>query len=181
MTRPRQARRTGDTALGLALAGVRRLDRGLRLAARQVERETGLSAAQLFVLEHLDDVTGLSLNELADHTFTDRSSVSAVVDRLVDAGLARRSADPDDKRRANIRITRRGRGVLDRAPAAPTQLLLRGLAQLAPAERRSLARTLARLNDELGFVATNMLFERVDDRRPPPPRHARGARRARRG
>lgn len=159
----RRANTSADASLGLALAGVRRLDRGLRLAARQVERETGLSAAQLFVLEHLAAEAGLSLNELAERTFTDRSSVSAVVDRLVDAGLASRSADLEDKRRASIRITREGRAVLSRAPSAPTELLLRGLSRLSRAQLAALGRTLARLNDEMGFVAADMLFERAEE------------------
>lgn len=148
-----------DQALAHALAGVRRLERGLRLAARQVERVTGLSAAQLFVLEHLDGAEGLSLNELAARTFTDRSSVSAVVDRLVEAGLARRSVDPRDKRRAQVRITRRGRSVLEQAPAAPTDLLLRGLAGLSRRRLQSLGESLAALNDALGFVSAEFLFE----------------------
>lgn len=163
MTRRRRTGTGDDASLALALAGVRRLDRGLRLAARQVERATGLSAAQLFVLEHLDDAEGLSLNELADRTFTDRSSVSAVVDRLVEAELASRTADPADKRRAAIRITRRGRAVLAGAPAAPTELLLRGLSRLTSGQLTTFGSTLALLNDELGFATADMLFERVEE------------------
>lgn len=178
MTRRRQIGTNDDSGLGLALAGVRRLDRGLRLAARQVERATGLSAAQLFVLEQLDDGAGLSLNELASRTFTDRSSVSAVVDRLVDAGFVRRSPDPDDKRRADIRITRSGRAVLARAPAAPTELLLRGLNRLSRSQLAALGRTLAVLNDELGFAAEAMLFERVEVGDPATPRRQPRATRA---
>lgn len=163
MTR-RRANATEERAVGHALAGVRRLERGLRLAARQVERATGLSAAQLFVLQRLDQAEGLSLNELASQTFTDRSSVSAVVDRLAEAGLARRSVDPEDKRRADVRITRRGRDVLARAPAAPTDLLLRGLTRLSRERLQSLGESLAVLNDALGFVAADLLFEsRADD------------------
>jgi DNA-binding MarR family transcriptional regulator len=162
--RRRRNRPARDPAIGLALAGVRRLERGLRLAARQVERATGLSAAQLFVLEHLDRAAGLSLSELARETFTDRSSVSAVVDRLTDAGLARRTVDQDDKRRAMVRITARGRDVLARAPAAPTDQLLSGLTKLSRGRLAALGDALAALNDALGFATSELLFQTREDR-----------------
>lgn len=156
----RAGKGSGDeAAMALALAGVRRLDRGLRLAARQVERETGLSAAQLFVLEQLRETPAMSLNELARRTYTDRSSVSAVVDRLVAARLVSRATDPTDLRRAELRITPRGSRVLERAPAAPTVLLLRGLARLPRARRHALGRVLAELNEALGFDTAGLLFE----------------------
>ncbi|MGH7638547.1 MAG: MarR family winged helix-turn-helix transcriptional regulator [Gemmatimonadaceae bacterium] len=141
------------------LASIRRLDRGLRLAARDVERDTGLSAAQLFALHHLDGATPLSLNELARRTFTDRSSVSVVVDRLMDAGFVSRATDPADRRRAQVRITARGRRILERAPTAPTDLLLEGLRGLPQPVVASLHRSLTRLNDALGFSDADMLFE----------------------
>lgn len=141
------------------LASIRRLDRGLRLAAREVERDTGLSAAQLFALQHLDDGAPLSLNELAGRTFTDRSSVSVVVDRLVDAGFVNRTTDPADRRRAQVRITARGRRILERAPTAPTDLLLEGLRGLPESVVASLNQSLARLNEALGFSDADMLFE----------------------
>ncbi|MEX2154254.1 MAG: MarR family transcriptional regulator [Gemmatimonadaceae bacterium] len=145
--------------VGVVLQGVRRLDRGLRLAARKVERQTGLSAAQLFVLDQLSVQHPLSLNELAERTLTDRSSVSGVVDRLEDAGLVSRRSAEHDRRRAEIRITGDGRAVLNRAPPPPTQLLLDALRRLPRSSVERLGRTLAQLNVELGFHETDMLFE----------------------
>lgn len=158
--RPRPSTaRSHDASLALVLANIRRLDRGLRLAAREVERDTGLSAAQLFALEHLDDAAPLSLNELAKRTFTDRSSVSVVVDRLVEAGYVNRTTDPTDRRRAQVRITPRGRQILERAPTAPTDQLLHALRRLPVSVVVSLGKSLARLNGELGFTDADMLFE----------------------
>ena len=87
------------------LTGIRRLERGLRLAARTAERATALSAAQLFVLEKLAEAEASSIADLAARTHTDRSSVSAVIERLASAGLVRRSAAFQDRRRTEIRIT----------------------------------------------------------------------------
>jgi DNA-binding MarR family transcriptional regulator len=151
--------RTSAAAVTGVLDGVRRLERGLRVAARQVERETGLSAAQLFVLEQLRIEEPLSVNELARQTFTDRSSVSVVVERLESAGLVTRRSAARDRRRAEVRITRKGRGVLARAPLPPTHLLVDALRRLRPSAVTRLAALLAQLNRELGFEDAHMLFE----------------------
>jgi DNA-binding MarR family transcriptional regulator len=142
----------------VVLNGIRRLDRGLRLAAREVQAATGLSAAQLFVLEHLTDSPAASLSDLAARTMTDRSSVSVVVDRLVAGRLASRVASREDRRRAEVRITAAGRAILDRAPPAPTDVLLTGLRGLSAASVRRLGTTLAELNAILGFREAHLLF-----------------------
>src|SRR5881296_2175368 len=60
------------------LDSIRRLVRLLRLADRAAQNELGLSGAQLFVLQELGKTPSLSLNELAERTRTDQSSVSVV-------------------------------------------------------------------------------------------------------
>jgi DNA-binding MarR family transcriptional regulator len=141
------------------LSGVRRLERGLRLAARDAERAAGVSAAQLFCLEKLAGSPASSIADLAARTLTDRSSVSVVVDRLSAAGLVKRTPSRDDRRRSETRITRQGRAVLARAPLSPTAALVRALEQLPQRSVRQLGASLAVLNDELGYTDAPMLFE----------------------
>ena len=130
---------------------VRRLDRGLRLAAREVEAAVGASAAQLFVLAQLAEVPFASIGELAGRTMTDRSSVSTVVDRLAARGLVVRTTSPTDRRRSDVRVTPAGRALLARAPAPPTARLLGALESLPPSVVTQLATNLRRLNDALGL------------------------------
>lgn len=153
----------GSAAPAVVVNGIRRLERGLRIAARNVQRATGLSAAQLFALVQLVKAPGASLNELAALTMTDRSSVSVVVDRLVASGLATRSPAHDDRRRAEIRITAAGRAILRRAPPAPTDLLLAGLKHLSRRNQEQLGVTLNALNEALGFHEAEMLFATDSD------------------
>src|SRR3954449_11206732 len=70
---------------------IRRIVRVLRVSSRAAEKQGGLSGAQLFVLHKLADAPALSLNELADRTRTHQSSVSVVVQRLVDRELVARA------------------------------------------------------------------------------------------
>ena len=156
-----------------AVTSIRRIVRVLRLAAQRTQAAAKISAAQLFVLQQLGDGSELSLNELAERTLTDRSSVAAVVERLQAQGLVDRATDPSDRRRAAVRITASGRRVLGRAPDAPTTTLLTALKSLDARELKALARSLSRLAVALGASQepASMLF--ADD--------AAGVRRPRRG
>jgi DNA-binding MarR family transcriptional regulator len=141
------------------ITGVRRLDRGLRLAAREVERVTGMSAAQLFVLEQLASEPAASIGHLASRTLTDRSSVSVIVDRLVALRLVSRVQSSGDRRRAEVRITRAGRAVLDRAPTPPAEMLVAALKRMSASDVRRLSVALRNLNLSLGFEEAPFLFE----------------------
>ena len=48
------------------LDAIRCIVRGLRVSSKAVEKNLGLSGAQLFVLQKLEDATTLSVNELAE-------------------------------------------------------------------------------------------------------------------
>ncbi len=92
---------------------------------------------------------------------TDRTSVAAVVDRMLDARLVSREPSKEDKRRAAIAITRKGRAVLARAPEPPTALLVAGLESLTPPQRSRVAKGLSELAHAMGLSAgpAPMLFE----------------------
>ena len=139
----------------------RRITQALRLAAAQTQQQAAISAAQLFVLSHLEQGGPLSISELADATMTDRSSVADVVERLAVRRLVRRRASAADGRRAEIRITAAGSELLRRAPEAPTAQLIAGIKGLSEREQRSLALGLLRLCDQMGLQGTpaGMLFE----------------------
>ena len=158
--------RNGDDPIGSALTSIRRLVRVLRLNAQRTQAASGLSAAQLFVLQQLPKDGSLSLNELAVRTLTDRSSVADVVDRLQAQGLVNRAVDLADRRRASVQITASGRRTLSRAPEAPTAALIAALKALTSAERTALARSLVRLNEALGVAdePATMLFAESDER-----------------
>lgn len=131
------------------LDGVRRVVQGLRESSREVERRTGLSGAQLFVLRRLSESEGLSINELANRTFTHQSSVSAVASRLVSAGLAERRTDPRDRRKRVLRITAKGQRALAAAPAAAQEALVETVLELPADVRRTVAGALARMADAM--------------------------------
>ncbi|HEY4219072.1 MAG TPA: MarR family transcriptional regulator [Gemmatimonadaceae bacterium] len=157
---PARAASSANTNMLSAVSSIRRIVRVLRLASQHTQTVAGISAAQLFVLQQLGDGSARSLNELAERTLTDRSSVAAVVERLQAQRLVDRTADPADRRRAAIRITAAGRRILQRAPDAPTTTLLGALRRLSPGELNALAHSLNRLTLALGAAhePPSMLF-----------------------
>ena len=145
---------------------VRRIVRALRVSAEGTRARAGISAAQLFVLVQLRDGAERSMNELAAATLTDRSSVSAVVEKLAARRLVRRAAAESDRRRAAVRITPAGLALLARAPEPPTALLVEALDALPAPQLAALDTTLARLVNAMGLSdePAPMLFE--EDGRP---------------
>ncbi|HTC24369.1 MAG TPA: MarR family winged helix-turn-helix transcriptional regulator [Gemmatimonadales bacterium] len=163
-THTRRAR-TGQTSdVRTALDALRRIVQGLRLSAAQAERQTGLTGAQLFVLQQLADAPAESLNELAQRTRTHQSSVSTVVTRLVARGLVSRRRDPVDGRRLVLDLTATGKALLADAPETAQKRLIGALERLSHARLRALASDLQRLVAALGMDAAPapLFFEPVE-------------------
>jgi DNA-binding MarR family transcriptional regulator len=129
---------------------LRRIVRDLRLGAREAERSVGISGAQLFVLQALADGPAASLNELADRTHTDQSSVSVVVRRLVERKLIARKPSEKDARRTELNLTAAGRRLLSRSPEPTQARLVQALDRMPRADFASLVAGLRRLTVEMG-------------------------------
>jgi MarR family transcriptional regulator, lower aerobic nicotinate degradation pathway regulator len=146
---------------------LRRVVRALRLTARDAERSAGISGAQLFVLQSLADGAASSLNDLADRTLTDQSSVSVVVKRLTARKLVMRKASPVDARRVELSLTPAGRRLLARCPEPTQARLVTSLRRLDGAELADITRGLSALVREMGIedAAARMFFD--DEAKPP--------------
>lgn len=144
-----------------ALRVIRHLVTSLQASARAVERRTGITNAQLFLLRALREHDGLSIGELAEAARTQQSTASIVVQRLVRNGLLRRQRSPDDGRRVLLSLTARAREKLRTAPVPPTARLLEALHSLSAEELRALTRGLAALERHFGVAKQEpgMLFE----------------------
>ena len=147
--------------VGDILAAIRKLVRFLRLADREAESTTGLSAAQLYVLHCLAEQPAGSLAELAQRTLTDPSSVSTVVERLVRRGMVKRARSRDDLRRQEIRLTPIGQRIVRSSPRVPQRIMIENLTAMPADKRGEIARALARLLVAIGAenVPPRMLFE----------------------
>jgi MarR family transcriptional regulator, lower aerobic nicotinate degradation pathway regulator len=154
-----------DSNVRDVLDSIRRVVRVLRLGSRSAEKQVGLSTAQLFVLQKLAEAE-LSVNEVAERTHTHQSSVSVVVQRLVDRGLVSRRRSRQDGRQMQLSATRAGHAILRLAPSPAQDHLIGAMARMTPPQLRQLANSLHRLVDLLGLDKDEpaaMLFEDESD------------------
>jgi DNA-binding MarR family transcriptional regulator len=155
---PRRARADGKQAshagdVRAALDALRRIVQGIRLSAAHAQRVTGLTGAQLFVLQQLAEGPAQSLNELALRTRTHQSSVSTVVTRLVGRGLVSRRRAPADGRRLVLDLTPSGRALLTDAPETAQSRLIARLERVPRTALRTLTGHLEQLVAALGMDA----------------------------
>ena len=145
---------------------MRAIVRALRISTRAVEKQIGISGAQLFVLQQLDEASARSVNELADRTSTHQSSVSTVVSRLVERGLVKRAPSAEDGRRMEISITDRGRKLVGNAPRTVQMRMQDAMRRMPANQVHALAEALESLVRTGGFAETPppMFFE--DDSAP---------------
>lgn len=147
--------------------GLRRAVRALRAGNVDAERELGVSVAQLFVLRQIAEVPGISVAQLAGRTHTAQSSVSEVVARLVAEHYVTKAPAADDRRRAALTVTAKGRAVTARAGRTVQERLIEGLDRLSRDDRQQFARLFETWLQEAGLedIPASMFFE------PPPSRN----------
>lgn len=145
----------------VSLDALRCIVRELRASSRLAEKLTGLSGAQLFVLQQLAERPARTMGELAERTFTHQSSVSVVVRRLVERGLVARIPSEEDARRVAIELTTAGRALLRRAPRMTQETLISTILGLPTERRHQLARSLGALVSAMGIGenAPGLFFE----------------------
>lgn len=151
------------------LDAIRQIVRSLRTASSSAQKRVGLSAAQLFVLQRLGAGPAMSLNELAERTFTHQSSASVVVSRLVDQGLVQRARSQQDGRRQELSLTPAARKLLRTAPDAAQERLIAALQSMKQSDVSNLANLMTAFLTAAGLAdETPALF--FEDDRPKRPR-----------
>jgi DNA-binding MarR family transcriptional regulator len=109
--------------------------------------------AMMFVLHHVQAGGSLRVSALAEALGLDTSTASRHVRQLELGGLLARTGDPDDRRASRVRLTRRGRGALERAMRARAARLDRALADWSEEDRATLTTLMTRLADSLDRLA----------------------------
>lgn len=142
--RPGPADSAGDESLSEAFWAVARQ---LRERSQETLAPWDITPAHLRALRMLNRHGTMRLSELSDHLGIAPRSATEVVDALESRGLARRRADPGDRRATLVDVTERGAAVLDEIRASRGTEAGRVFGRLSPADRAELARILGQLRD----------------------------------
>lgn len=159
---PRKPPSADDHRRRAVVQGLRALVADLRSSARAVETRTGLTNAQLYVLQLLAGASRpLSVGQVATIALSSPAAISTIVARLGRKGLLSRRTAASDGRRVELTLTPAGRTILRRAPVPATARLVEAVSALPPATLRTLAAGISALADELGVDvhAPAFLFE----------------------
>lgn len=108
-----------------------------RLAREQCAR-LGVTATQLNVIKMLDEIGELSLSELSKRIAAQNSTVTGIVDRMVQADLVTREQSPEDRRVWRIKLSERGKQLARKIDVAPWDLLRRGIESLDKKDKEAL-------------------------------------------
>ncbi len=115
---------------------VRLLVRRLGILEKSEASCCGITLAQCHALYELRRAGEMSLNDLAESLRLDKSTVSRLVDNLVNSGLVARGTDPGDRRCVTLGLTEEGRRVLAGIDKGMDAFFAEIVDQL-PAEKRS--------------------------------------------
>lgn len=108
-------------------------------------RRLGVSRAQWQVLFALSRSEGVNQSGLAEALDVETITVGRMVDRLEEARLVERRADPADRRAWRLFLTARAYPILEELREVAAGVMAEALADLTPAEQDSLADLLGRV------------------------------------
>ena len=106
-----------------------------------------VSVPQCYGLEALVREGPLTLGELAERLYLEKSTASRVVDALERKGYVTRSPHPGDRRALQLKVTPAGRRLVERIRVSLVEDARAVLEDLSPSFRREAARFLARLTE----------------------------------
>jgi len=136
--------------VGTLLAQVSRL---LRRSFEERARGIGVTRPQWQVLSLLKLHPGNNQGALADLLEVEPITLGRMIDRLQEAGLVERRADPADRRAWRIFLTAKGEGLLEKLRPFGGETMDAALDGVSEAERMQFIATLARVRTNLSRKA----------------------------
>jgi DNA-binding MarR family transcriptional regulator len=127
-------------AIEEALAGYRKLQRALLTSKAGRWHDLDISMQQLRALFVLRDEEEASVGRLAELFGMGLPGTSMLADRLVRSGFVERRADPDDRRRVLLRLSRAGDRLVGDLREGSSSQLRRWMTKLSPEDLAALSR-----------------------------------------
>jgi DNA-binding MarR family transcriptional regulator len=144
-----------DDAAARRLATLQKIRIVLRTAQQHsawVEKQCGVSGAQLWILAELADQGGMRVGALARTLAIHQTTTSNLLDELDKRGLVAKQRDPDDQRAVLVSLTTAGAALLAAAPKPARGLLATALRQMPEGELARLDAGLQQLLAAIGAL-----------------------------
>ena len=82
-------------------------------------KKTGLSGAQLWIMQQVYNFNGISNAELAKNLTIHVSTCSLLVNKLIKKNLIEKNRDPKDERKIVLTLSPKGKQLMAKAPKSP--------------------------------------------------------------
>jgi DNA-binding MarR family transcriptional regulator len=115
----------------------------------------GITRAQWKVLFKVTRLPGLRQIELADMLDIEPITLSRIIDRLEEAGLVERAADPADRRAWRLHVTAKAQPIVEKLRAVADQMAAEAFGGLDPKEIEIARRVLGRVRENLCTTPMN--------------------------
>jgi len=122
----------------------------LRKAFGRRAASVGVTGAQWKVLFKLTLKPGLRQTDLADMLDLEPITLTRILDRLEEAGLVERSADPADRRAWRLHVTAKAEPIVAKLRAIADEMMRDAFAGLDPKDIETTRRVLAQVRERAG-------------------------------
>ena len=119
-----------------------------------IEKQCGISGAQLWVLQELHDSPHLRVGDIARKLAIHQTTTSNLLEALQRRGYIIKARDPNDQRAVTLMLSEEGAALLERAPKPSRGLLPEALGKLDESGLRQL---------DLGLQALLEVIDKVDE------------------
>jgi DNA-binding MarR family transcriptional regulator len=126
------------------------IEHKLQSASKRMESTIGITGPQRLVLRVVARFPGLSAGELAHIVRLHPSTVTGILQRLVQKKLLAREVDPADSRRVRLTVRPRGEAFTHRSRGTVEAAVARALAHVPAVEVRRARHVLTTVIDTLG-------------------------------
>jgi MarR family transcriptional regulator, transcriptional regulator for hemolysin len=127
----------------------RRLQRNLECCDRALVGCCGLTVAQSYAMLALQELGTVTMNEFAAEMRLHGTTMTRMVDALIDKGMVERRPDPEDRRIVRVALSPAGQEMAGKLQEAKRQLLSAELADFSASEQGMILKALERMAEVL--------------------------------
>lgn len=137
------------------LVNLRQIIRATDLYSRRLNKEVGLTAPQLLILQAIRGLGDVSISRLSQQVSLAQATVTSIIDRLETRGLVARHRSTEDRRVVHATLTEEGATKVLEAPTPLQDTFSKRFAAIDDWEKSMIVAALQR-------VATMMNAEEID-------------------
>lgn len=127
------------------IATIRKIIRAVDIHSKKLRVSAGITGPQLIILKEIKHQQHITTTELAKKISLSQSTVTSILDRLVERNLVTRIRDDIDKRKWFLEISNSGIGILDNAPTAMQKSFIDNFLNLPQLQQQHMLATLQQI------------------------------------